>query len=290
MKNILILAITLLICAYASAGELNLNSANFDNIKTDRINTSKINPPVPTMKILSPIKRDIISGKISRLHLIAQTSKKSIYTFADTKEEFNEFVNMWTPILNKAGLKPGKTEYKNTMVMQHYESAENYVLRDFWADRLHYDALDENDILKLQNELIAGLRKRGMPTIAAFKIKNDIVRPTFKLYYLTKQNENPDREIRLRHLMRGLDIDYDRMEKAGINIVKKDADFSMVYIGKELGFVSRIGKTKTEVEKKLIDYKKFLKENSKEFIDAKIFKLDEPVYDLNYGVHIYFYQ
>ncbi len=116
------------------------------------------------------------------------------------------------------------------------------------------------------------------------------MRPTFKLYYRTKYNENPDHEIRLRLLKKGNDIDYDIMEKAGVNIIRKDRTFSMVYIGKELGFVTRFAKSDEAIVKKVEDYKEFLKENDKEFIGSKIIELDEPVYEYTHAVKLYFYQ
>ena len=288
--NILILVLTSLIFTSANAKEINFNAIKLNDIKSVQVEGVEIEIPMPTKEKIAQKNSDYISGEITELHLLAQASKKLIFAYADTQEDFNEFIDKWTPILNKAGLKPTKTEYKHTLGFQYYDSDTGYVLRDFWADKLNYDATASSEIYKLQQELIMSLEKYNLPTIAAFRIKHDIVRPTFKLYYMTKHNEDPNREIRLRHLMKGVDIDYDMMEKIGINIVRRDKSYSMVYIGKSLGLVSRVGKTKEETEKKLADYKKFLKENNKEFLAAKIFKLDEPVYDFTYAVHIYFYQ
>ncbi|MCG2726710.1 MAG: hypothetical protein L6420_10780 [Elusimicrobia bacterium] len=288
--KILILVITPLVLAYANAGEINFDTINFDDIKKVQANKLAIEIPMPIKEQVTAEKNDYISGEINQFHLLAQTSKKLIYTHADTQKEFNEFINMWTPILHKAGLKPAKPEYEHEMAIQRYDSDDDYVLRDFWADKLNYDALSSSEIYKLQHELIMSLKKQNMPTIAAFKIKNDYTRSTFKLYYLTKYNENSNHEINLRHLMKGNDIDFDIIEKAGINIVKKDRTFSMLYIGKELGFVTRFAKSVEEIEKKIEDYKKFLKEYNKEFIGSRITKLEEPIYEYTHAVNIYFYQ
>ena len=85
-------------------------------------------------------------------------------------------------------------------------------------------------------------------------------------------------------------IDYDILENAGINIIRKDRTFSMVYIGKELGFVTRFAKSAEAVEEKIEAYKEFLIEYDKEFIGSRIIELDEPVYEYTHAVKLYFYQ
>ncbi|MCK5583131.1 MAG: hypothetical protein KAI33_05050 [Elusimicrobiales bacterium] len=288
--KILILAITPLLFSYVNAEDLNFNTTKLNDIKAIQVDKLEIEIPIPTKKLIAQENHDYISGEIKEFHLLAQTAKKLIYTHADTEKKFKDFLTKWTPILNKAGLKPTKTEYKHTLGFQHYDSDEGYVLRDFWADKLNYDALASSEIYKLQHELITSLKKNNMPTIAAFRINNDYVRPTFKLYYRTKYNENPDHEIRLRLLKKGNDIDYAILEKAGVNIIRKDRTFSMVYIGKELGFVTRFGKSAEAIKIKIEEYKKFLKENDKEFLGSKIIEFDEPVYEYTHAVNLYFYQ
>ncbi len=288
--KILILAITPLLFSYANAGELSLTAIELNDIKTLQVNKVEVDTPLPIKEFVFEEKCDYVSGEIKEFHLLAQTGKKAIFTHADTKEQFDEFINKWTPILNKAGLTPAKKEFEHTLGIQYYDSKDDSVLRDFWADKLNYDALASSEIYKLQHELVMSLKKANMPTIAAFRINNTYVRPTFKLFYKTKYNENPDHEIRLRHLMKGNDIDYDIIEKAGINIVRKDRTFSMVYIGRELGFVTRFGKGLAGIEKKIENYKKFLIEHNKEFIGSRIVKLEEPLYEYTHAVKLYFYQ
>ncbi len=287
--KILILVLTPLLFSYANA-ELNLTAIELNDIKTIQVNKVEIELPLPIKEVISQEKYDYVSGEITEFHLLAQTAKKLIYTHADTQEEFTEFINMWTPILEKAGMKPTETEFEHTMGIQNYDSEEGYVLRDFWADKLNYDALASTEIHKLQHELVTGLKNANMPTVASFMINHEYIRPTFKLYYRTKYNENTDHEIQLRHLMKGDDIDYDILENAGINIIRKDRTFSMVYIGKELGFVTRFAKSAEAVEEKIEAYKEFLIEYDKEFIGSRIIELDEPVYEYTHAVKLYFYQ
>jgi ASC-1-like (ASCH) protein len=156
-----------------------------------------------------------------------------------------------------------------------------------------YDALNVPAMEKLKHELLEPLEQAGMTPIAAFNIKNEIFRPTFNIYYLTKPNENADHEAQLRQLKNGDDIDFDLLANA-VTIVKQDASFSMVYIGKLLGFKSKLGVDEAAIAVKLADYKKFLTENKKEFIASKTHKLEKPIeltdIKLNYLLNIYFFQ
>ncbi len=271
--------------------QTNLNSSNLPDIDLNLVKTSGIVPPCAKMGKADPA---YYVGKITKPLLLAQTAKKLIYTFANTQEEVNEFLNVWNPILKKSGLKPTSSEYKNTLFIQNYENARNLVLRDFDIHKLHYDALSSTTMAKIEKDIVSGLKAEKMKTVAVFYIEHEYFRPSFRLYYLTKHNENPDHEIRLRQLMTGEDIDYDVMEKAGISIVKKDTSFSMLYIGKEIGFKSKIATDRESALKKLADYKDFLRENDKEFIDFRLHILSEPfaigenVY--HYLLNIYFYQ
>ncbi len=286
-KTVLAVAVSFL-SAGAYAQDFNLNSLTVKQIKS-----TKIELPAPVAEVKAGVKCGHVSGEITKLHLLAQTGKSVLFTYADTEPMFNEFVTMWKPILTKFSLKPTTTEYKDQFGKLNYESADGLVVRDFMAEKLHYDALASSEITKLQHELLEPLERAGMTPIASFTIKHDAFRPTFNIYYLTRPNENPDHEVQLRHLMNGDDIDFDLLA-GSVNIVKKDTSFSMVYIGKLLGFKTKWSSTEDGIKTKLEEYKKYLKENDKEFINAKIIKLDEPYVSgdikINYIVNMYFFQ
>ncbi len=296
MKKINIVSVFSLIfaaVAYAGAEDIKVNfdgKKSADNVKMDFVLPAT---PAPAAEGASDLKCGHVSGEITKLHLLAQTSKSALFTYADTEPLFKEFVDMWTPILEKFNLKPAGVEYKNDLGTLKYESANGMVVRDFMAEKLHYNALDAADMGKLQHELLEPLEKSGMTPVASFNIKNDIFRPTFNIYYLTKPNDNPDHEVRLRQLMNGDDIDFDIVAGA-VQVVKKDASFSLVYIGKQLGFKTKWSSTEEGVKTKLEEYKKFLVENNKEFIGSKIVKLDQPYTAgdmvINYVVNMYFFQ
>ena len=307
MKKINMIAVLSLIftaVSYAGAESIKLNfdgirsedsKAGFD-IKKSAVILGDIAVPVapaPAAVAAAGVKCGHVSGEITKLHLLAQTGKSVLFTYADTEPQFKEFVTMWTPILEKFSLKPAGTEYKDSFGTLKYESAAGTVVRDFMAEKLHYNALDPADVTKLQHELLEPLEKAGMTPVASFTIKHEAFRPTFNIYYLTQPNENPDHEIRLRHLMPGEDIDFDIVADS-VQIVKKDAAFSLVYIGKLLGFKTKWSATEDGIKVKLEEYKKYLKENNKEFIGAKIVKLDTPYVSgditINYIVNMYFFQ
>ncbi|HAH32976.1 MAG TPA: hypothetical protein DCL44_11755 [Elusimicrobia bacterium] len=287
MKKIAMLSAVMFCVSAAKASELR-------NLSLNEIKASKLELPLPSAPENGAVKCGHVTGDITKLHLLAQTAKSLLFTSADTAALFKEFTDMWKPILEKFGLKPTTTEYTGHFGTLNYESSNGLVVRDFFAERLHYDALSVTAMETLKHELLEPLERAGMTPVASFNIKNEIFRPTFNIYYLTKPDANPSHEIKLRHLMRGDDIDFDILQNAGITLVKKDTSFSLVYIGKEVGFVSKVGVSEEAVNKKVSDYKKYLTENKLEFIGSRTFKLDETFIvgssTLTHGANIYFYQ
>ncbi len=294
MKKTAIAVVVSFLATGAYAGGLNLNSTSFDSLSINRIKTSKLELPVPAAEVKDGVKCGYVSGEITtKLYLYAQTAKNLLITTAKTEGEFKEFVDMWTPILAKFDIKVIGTEYKAGFGTLKYESANGMVVRDFLAEHLNYNALDPADMAQLQRELIESLEKSGMTPVASFIIKNEVFRPTFNIYYLAKPDENPDQEILLRQLMNGDGIDFDIVANA-VQIVKKEASFSMVYVGKKLGFMSRSSSTEEGIKIKIEEYKKILKEHNMEFIGSKIVKVDPPDVSfgitINYIADIYFFQ
>lgn len=296
MKNILIAAAITLFAAVANAGDINLNSTGFGDLSLNRLKTGGLELPAP---FPGRTKRaaegpGYVTGEITELHLLPQAGRNVLATYADTELLFREFVDMWTPILKKFSLEPAGTEYKDTFGTLAYAPAGGLVVRDFIGEQLQYDALDPAAINKLQRELLEPLEKEGLTPIASFTVRNEALRPTFKLYYLTQPRENPSHETRLRQLKNGEDIDFDIIENS-VRFVKKDTPFSLVYIGKELGFKTKAAATEESARLQLEEYRKFLDENNKEFIGSRIIKLETPYYVsdslvINYIVNIYFFQ
>lgn len=287
MKILVLAATASLLASSVRASELrDIKISEIDNVKLELPSAPSVEP--------APVKCGHVAGEITRLHLLAQTAKSLLFTYADTEALFSEFTAMWKPILQKFDLTPTTAEYKNQFGTLNYTSPDGRVVRDFLADGLNYNAIDPAEVAKLQHSLLEPLERAGMTPIASFTIKHDAFRPTFNIYYLTGQDENQDREIQLRQLKNGEDIDFGVLKEAGIKVVREDASFSAVYIGKLVGFKSKIASDEAGALKKLEDYKKFLTGQKKEFIGYRLHKMTEPfaVGDTtyNYQVNIYFYQ
>ena len=291
MKIIVTLAALASFSMSASAQEISLNSLSFSDIQLNQVKAPEV--PVPQVDE-EQLKCVEYNGAITdKLYLSPQTGKTNLFTYVDNEKEFQEFQDLWKPILEKNGLKVTSSELKNGFAVISYESAEGLVIRDFWADGMNYDALNKEEMNKLKKELLCALDGAGMKAVAAFDVNNPAVRPTFKLYYLTKGASSSEKEIQLRQLKNGENIDFELLENR-VQFVKKDSEFSLVYIGKELGFVSKLAKDQASADKKVADYKKFLTDNKKELIDYKVIKLDEQlaVVDMtfDYLVNFYFFQ
>ena len=268
-----------------------VNAAELANISASDAKASKIELPAPVLETQGQ-KCGYVAGELTKLHLYASANRSQLISHAKTEAEFKEFVAMWTPILEKFGMKVISTEYKLELGILKYASPDGKVVRMFLAEGMNYDALSAEAMKKEQHMLIEALEKSGMTPVASFMIKHEAFRPTFNVYYLTQANENPDHEVQLRQL-KGDEIDFDLLTGA-VTLVEKDASFSMVYIGKLLGFKGKLAADEAGIAAKLADYKKFLTENKKEFIASKVTKLDEPFVvgetTYRYYVAIYFFQ
>ncbi|HOI43921.1 MAG TPA: hypothetical protein PK523_13335 [Elusimicrobiales bacterium] len=235
------------------------------------------------------------AGVLTSLHLMPQAVRSRLISFG-TPAQFAEFTAMWNPILQEAGMVIGEVTYEADIQMGivNYTSPDGLVMRRLIADRLNYDALNPTEMHNLKTEMEAALARNGLPVKASFYVKHDAFRPTFALYYVTKGDENDDHEKQMRILKKGEDIDFDLLENAGVNIVRRDNSFTMLYIGKELGFKSKVATDEAAAAQKLEDYKKFLAENKKEFLGSRTHKLTEPFTvgetTYNYLLNMYFYQ
>jgi hypothetical protein len=268
------------------------NAAELADISAAQVKASKITVPAPVLET-SGNRCGHVSGEITKLHLLAQANRSQIYSYAENEAQYNEFKAMWTPIIEKFGLKIVSSEFKNNYGVIKYESADGLVIREFMGEKMNYDALSAEAMKKEQHMLLEALEGKGMTPVAAFMIKNEVFRPTFNVYYLTKADENPDHEVQLRQLKDGDDIAFGLLEDK-VTFVEKDASFSLVYIGKLLGYKGKVAADEAGIKAKVEDYKKFLAENKKEFIGADVQKLEEPftvgTTTYKYYAGIYFFQ
>lgn len=269
-----------------------VNAAELSDVTAGAVKASRIEVPAPVLEAQDG-KCGHISGVITKLHLMPTASRSQLISHAETEADYKEFVATWTPILEKFGMKVVSSEYKYELGVLKYESPAGKVVRLFIGDGMNYDALSEEAMQKEQHMLIEALEKQHLTPVAAFRVKHEVFRPTFSVYYLTDVNENPDHEVQLRQMKHGDDIDFDLLNDR-VTIVEKDASFSLVYIGKLLGYKGKLAADEAGAQAKVEDYKKFLTENRKEFIGARVQKLEEPFtvgdHTYNYHAGIYFFQ
>jgi hypothetical protein len=270
-----------------------LNAAELNTVSAADVQALKIELPAAVLQQDEAGKCGQVTGDITQLHFLATASRSQLLSYPKTEAEFREFIAFWTPIIEKFGMRVVSTELKSGLGILKYESAAGKVIRTFLADGMSYDPLSADAMKKEQHMLFEALEKRGMTPIAGFMIKHPAFRPTFNVYYLTDADENADHEVQLRQLKHGDDLNFDLL-KDRVTIVEKDSSFSLVYIGKLLGYKSKIAADEPGIQVKLADYKKFLTENNKEFIGADVVKLSEPFtvgsVTYTYAVGIYFFQ
>lgn len=275
MKKMFLIAF---VFSLQSAYSQNLNTADFGKID---LKTVSFEFPAPHLEKISSVEYSMTVT--SNLHILSQTGNNVLFSNINSEEQYKEYLSFWSKLLSENGFKIVSSEFSKGFAKIIYSSEKGLVIRNFWAYNLSYDAKNENEITKLKDELVSALDSHKMKTVAAFRVNSDVVRPTFVLYYITKGNENSSNEINLRQLKKGEDIDFDLLSDK-VDIVRKDSTFSLVYIGKELGFVSKLAYDKADALKKMEQYKKFLQENKKEFINYKVVSLDEP---FNFGENTY---
>lgn len=283
MKLFIVVVLFSFLNAYS--GEF-INTKEFENIKSN-ISTPETNVLPKT------VSSDFGVPEISKPHLIANASKKILFGYVKDDNQYKEFVEMYTKILKDNGFKISGVKREGEMVMITYLAHNEMGIRRFIGDQLNYNAKDDKEIIKIMDETVSKMEENNMKVVAKYIVKTDFLRPTFMIYYLTEVKDFQEKEMRLRQLKKGEDIDFELLENS-VKIIKKDSSFSMLYIGKELGFVSKLAVDENSAIKKLEDYKQFLKENKKEFINYKIKKLDKPFTSgeatFNFLLNIYFFQ
>ncbi|MDE2142178.1 MAG: hypothetical protein KGJ84_07195 [Elusimicrobia bacterium] len=225
---------------------------------------------------------------ITDYHLLAQAGKSALYGYAQTPEQAAEATAYWTKVLTAAGVKAGAATYADGMYTIPYATADGRVIRDFLADPRQFPPKDESGLRANMALAQSALTKAGLTVVSARVINVDALLPTYSVLYLTKADENPDHEARLRVLKPGDDIDVDVYRGAGVNVVQVPETWMLVYIGPELGYVTVIGKTQDEIAEKLAKRKDFLVSEGKRLIADKIVPLDDA--DYKFAAAIYFFQ
>jgi len=226
---------------------------------------------------------------LSDSNLFARTGKQMLFAFHDTEAQHKAFVSWWNGVLKTAGIETTGAAWDKTMTTLSY-NAGGKVIREFISDDLAYDGNSEAAISESMRFMEARLQESGMNVIADFRLKFDFLRPSYALYYLTSPAENQDRETQLRVLKPGEDIDYDILSKAGVNVVRKENEFTAAYIGPMLTVLYKGSKSEEGINKKLAETVAYLTEAGKKVIGTRIIKLEPNSVGLTHEARIYFYQ
>jgi hypothetical protein len=228
--------------------------------------------------------------KVTDLRLLARCGKDSLFGFVDTEAQYRAAVERWTGVLNAAGIKPGTPTFKDGMYVLPYDAGGRRI-REFMAEPRQFKPKDEASLRENMGMILAEMRKEGFPIVASYVVDVEILLPTYSIYYLTGKDENEDHEKQVRILNRGDDIDFDILEGAGIRFLQKPETWMGVYVGPELGFVSRIAKTLESIQEKLKDRVEWLVGQGKVMIGTRIGEIPADVSEeYRYYVNIYFYQ
>jgi hypothetical protein len=229
--------------------------------------------------------------KIGKMHLLPRCAKSRLIGYADTDAQAAEGIAMWTKILSDAGIQAGKPSFENGMYLIPYDAPGGLEVREFMAEPRQFKPKDEDSLRANMTMALGEMKGRNIPVIASYVVDiQDILLPTYSIYYLAKADQNEEHETQVRVLKAGDEIDFDILQKAGVDIIQKPDAWMMVYIGKEVGFVSRIAKNREEAEKKLKERAELLSGMGKALIGSRIALLSEPYEDYKYFVNIYFYQ
>ena len=226
--------------------------------------------------------------KLSKANLFVQCGRDTLLGSADTQAGYEEAVAFWKSILAANGITMGTPSFDHGTFLIPYKTADGSVIRDFWADPKQFKPKDEAS-LRENRALVEAELSKTHRIIASYVADLEFSLPTYKTYYLTRPDAVPDHETQLRLLGRGEDIDFDLLENAGVRVVQKPNSWMLVYIGPELGFVSRIGHTREETEKKMKDRMEYLTGLGKVMIGTRIHEISGDA-EWKFLGNIYFYQ
>ena len=228
--------------------------------------------------------------RLTRLHLSPRTGTRSLVGSAKTDEEYAEAIALWTGILAKAGIRTGAPTFQHGVWSLPYETGDGTVIREFMANAKQFKPKDEQALSDNKAMILGELRKRGLPVLASYELYLDFMLPTYSVYYLTREEKRREDELQVRVLKPGDDIDTAVFERAGVSVLQKPESWIMVYLGREVGFVTRAAKTREDAEKRVQQRVAELTAMGKVMIETRIEPLTDPFQDYHFWFGLYFYQ
>ncbi|MBI5211074.1 MAG: hypothetical protein HY927_13975 [Elusimicrobia bacterium] len=226
-------------------------------------------------------------GRITDLGLLAQTGRKNLYSYNDTREQHDAFLVMWAPILSAAGFTPGQPTREHSLSVLPYEGGDDLVVREFLAEPLQFKPKDEPDRLANLAMVAGAARDAGFPVIANYLVDHPYLLPTYALYYVTHGADKLEREVQVRVLKKE-GVDPAVLERAGLKVLQSKDDFVTVYIGQEVGMVYRAADELPDLQLKIDEFKKFIAGQGGRFLEAKVTALP-PGSWRKYVADLYFF-
>jgi hypothetical protein len=220
--------------------------------------------------------------------MLIQAGKTSLFGFAQTRPEFERAAAYWTAALTSAGVKAGTPAWADGMYQIPYATADGRVIRDFLADPKQFPPKDDAGLRANMADVQGALAKAGLTVVAARVVKVDVILPTYSILYLTKPDQNPDHETRLRVLKPGDDLDFSVFRAAGLNILQTPQPWMMVYLGPSVGYVGLWGHTPADLAAKVEKRRQFLEGEGGRVVAVRDFPIDDA--DFPYGAGLYFFR
>lgn len=260
--------------AYAAEGLPAFGSVSFAQLREVK----------PDVKVPRAKAGDVLTA----YHMIAQAGKDSLYGHADNEADAAEATAYWTGVLKAAGIQAGASTFADGVYQIPYATADGRVLRDFLADSRQFPPKDEAGLRSNLARSEDALNKAGLDVVSEHVLDVDGVLPTYSILYLTRPNELPEHETRLRLLKVGDDLETGIYRGAGVDVIQTPETWMMVYIGPEVGYVSLISQTQEGLDAKVVKRREFLAGEGKRLIAERRESVDNAEY--KFGAALYFFQ
>ena len=221
-----------------------------------------------------PSFKAAVSDRMDKAHLLVQCGDDTLLGFAKSEAEYKEAVSYWTGVLAAAGVSVGQARIDGDMYFIPYTAPKGLVLRRFVADSRQFKPKDEAALRANMDAITGAMGSAGLRIVLSGPLQLEYLLPTYAVYYLTEKKETRERETQPRVLAKGTDIDWDIVEGA-VTVVQKPKPWMMVYLGPEVGQVTRIGKTQEEIEKRLAERVAWLIEHGATMIGSRIHEIPE---------------
>ncbi|MFA6028440.1 MAG: hypothetical protein WC969_01165 [Elusimicrobiota bacterium] len=252
----------------------------------------------PGFKAVAAAKAEgvpVVAGEprdlVTAVHLLPRCGTDKLIGFADTPEQYQEAVALWTRVLASAGLSAGRPTFEHGIYTLPYDAPQGLVLREFMADPKQFKPKDPADLLANREMTVAAMEKAGLKPVAAWREELEGMLPTWSVYYLAKKEARTEDEKLVRILHYGEDIDDDALAGLPLQVVQKPRDWMRVYIGPELGMVSLIGRTQDELDVKVAKRQGLLVEMGKKMIAVRVHPIaPESLPEYRWQANLYFWQ